>query len=87
MLFLLQKTIKLKAIFNEERKEKEKYLAQAAAIKKEREQLEANAKAEEDRIMLRAENNKKKYWINIKKLERWLSLLKYNADSAKIASL
>ncbi|KAK1555999.1 hypothetical protein Q3G72_034406 [Acer saccharum] len=62
-------------------------LYHAAAIKKEREQLEADAKAVEDRIMLRAENEKKKYWIDIKKLESRLSLLKYNANSAKIAAL
>ncbi|KAL5793013.1 hypothetical protein ACOSP7_001607 [Xanthoceras sorbifolium] len=75
------------ARFNKERTEKEQYLAQAAAIKEKREQLEAAAKAEEDRIKLRAENEKKKYLVDIKKLESQLSLLKYQSDSAKIAAL
>ncbi|KAK3193921.1 hypothetical protein Dsin_025231 [Dipteronia sinensis] len=77
----------IEARFNKERMENEQYLSQAAAIRKEREQLEAAAKVEEEKLMVKAEKEKKLYLINIKQVESRLSLLKYRADAAKIAAL
>ncbi|KAK1560578.1 hypothetical protein Q3G72_028270 [Acer saccharum] len=77
----------IEARFNKERMVKEQYLAQAAAIRKEREQLNAAAKVEEGKLMVKAEKEKKLYLINIKHVESRLSLLKYRVDAAKIAAL
>ncbi|KAJ0110350.1 hypothetical protein Patl1_01144 [Pistacia atlantica] len=77
----------VEARLKEERMAKEKLCAQAASIRKEREQLEATAKAEEEMIKLKAEKEIKKYTVDIKKLEGQISLLKYKSDSCKIAAL
>ncbi|KAK2664498.1 hypothetical protein Ddye_003072 [Dipteronia dyeriana] len=77
----------IEARFNKKRMEKEQYLSQAAAIKREREQLEAAVKVEEEKLMVKAEKEKKLYLINIKHVESRLSLMKYRADTAKIATL
>ncbi|KAL1132961.1 hypothetical protein V6Z11_A12G007800 [Gossypium hirsutum] len=73
--------------WKEERMAKEKFLAQAASIRKERERLEAVAKVEEDKIKLKAEKDMKKYGEEIKMLENKLSELKMKLDSSKIAAL
>lgn len=86
--YLLTRNItKLQARLKEERMAKEKLRAQAASIRKEREQLEATAKAEEEMTKLKAEKEIKKYTVDIKKLEGQISLLKYKSDSSKIAAL
>ncbi|KAE8665450.1 hypothetical protein F3Y22_tig00112614pilonHSYRG00078 [Hibiscus syriacus] len=73
--------------WKEERMAKEKVLAQAAYIRKERERLEAAAKVEEDKIKLKAEKDMQKYGEEIKTLENKLSELKTKLDSSKIAAL
>ncbi|KAE8701458.1 Ribosomal protein S7e family protein [Hibiscus syriacus] len=73
--------------WKEERMEKEKVLAQAASIQKERERLEAAAKVEEDKIKLKAEKDMQKYGEEIKTLVAKLSELKMKLDSSKIAAL
>lgn len=65
----------------------EKLLAEAASIRNEREQLEAAAKAEEDIIRQKAEEDLKKYMENISKLEKEISKLRLTSDASKIAAL
>lgn len=77
----------LETRWREERMARENLLAQAAAIRNEREQLEAGAKAEEEMIKLEAEKKMSKFTEDIEKLESQLSLLKYKSDSSKIAAL
>lgn len=69
------------------RVEKEKLLAQAASIRKEREQLEARAKVEEDMIRKKATTDMQKYEEDIAKLEKELAELKLKSESEKIAAL
>lgn len=78
---------KLQTRWREERMARENLLAQAAAIRNQREQLEAAAKAEEEMIKLEAEKEMSKLTEDIEKLESQLSLLKYKSDSSKIAAL
>ena len=66
---------------------KEKFLAQAASIRKGREHLEAAAIVEEDKIKLKAEKDMQKYGVEIKKLKNRSSKLKMKLDSSKIAAL
>ncbi|XP_021281192.1 putative E3 ubiquitin-protein ligase RF298 [Herrania umbratica] len=91
----LQKKVgKAKNVYNQtemrwkqERLAKEKFLAQAASIRMEREGLEAAAKVEEDKIKQKAEKDVHKYEEEIKELENKLSELKMKLDSSKIALL
>lgn len=78
---------KLQTRWREERMARENLLAQAAAIRNQREQLEAAAKAEEEMIKLEAEKEMSKLTEDIGKLESQISLLKYKSDSSKIAAL
>ncbi|CAL5395603.1 unnamed protein product [Camellia sinensis] len=78
---------KLEARWKQEEKAKEELLSQANSIKKEREQIEASAKSEEDMIKLKAETNLQKYKDDIKKLEIEISQLRLKTDSSKIAAL
>ncbi|GMI98777.1 hypothetical protein like AT4G03000 [Hibiscus trionum] len=73
--------------WKDERMAKEKVLAQAASIRKERERLEAATKVVEDKIKLKAEKDMQKYGEEIKTLEKKLSELKTKLDSSKIAAL
>ncbi|XWS76460.1 hypothetical protein CRYUN_Cryun01aG0178000 [Craigia yunnanensis] len=91
---LQRKVGKAKNIYNQteitwkqEMMAKEKFLAQAASIRKGREHLEAAAKVEEDKIKLKAEKDVLKYGEEIKKLENKSSELKMKLDSSKIAAL
>ncbi|XVF72492.1 hypothetical protein PTKIN_Ptkin12aG0125500 [Pterospermum kingtungense] len=91
----LQKKVgKAKNIYNQtemtckqERMAKEKFLAQAASIKREREHLEAAAKVEENKIKLKAEKGMQKHGEKIKELENKSCELKMKLDSSKIAAL
>ncbi|XP_061356246.1 putative E3 ubiquitin-protein ligase RF4 [Gastrolobium bilobum] len=65
---------------------KEKILAQAASFRKEREQLEARTKSEEDMIRKKEANDLQKYVEDIAKLEEELGELKLNSESEKIAA-
>lgn len=71
----------------QERAAKEKLLAQAASIRKEREQLEARAKVEEDMIRKKAASDMQKYEEDIAKLEKELAEAKLRSESEKIAAL
>ncbi|KAE8692099.1 Ribosomal protein S7e family protein [Hibiscus syriacus] len=91
---LQRKLGKAKRIYNQtmmlwkqERMAMEKFLAQAASIRKESECLEAAEKIEEDKIKMKAENDMQKYGEEIKRLENKLSELKMNLDSSKISAL
>lgn len=75
--------IVLQARWQQEEKAKEELVLQASSIRKEREQIEASTKSEEDTIKLKAETNLQKYKDNIEKLEREIS----QTDSSKIAAL
>ncbi|XVF32651.1 hypothetical protein REPUB_Repub17cG0100800 [Reevesia pubescens] len=91
---LQRKVGKAKNIYNQtemtwkqERMAKEKFLAQAASLRKEREHLEAAAKVQEDKIQLKAGKDMQKYREEIKKLENKLSGIKMKLDSSKIAAI
>ncbi|KAG8663439.1 hypothetical protein MANES_01G211400v8 [Manihot esculenta] len=75
------------ARWEQERMLNEKLLAEAASIRNEREQLEAAAKAGEDIIRQKAEEDLKKYMENISKLEKEISKLRLTSDASKIAAL
>ena len=66
---------------------KEKLLAQAASNRKERQQLEAHIKSEEDTIRKRAANDMQKYVDDIARLEKELIELKIKSESEQIAAL
>lgn len=66
---------------------KEKLLAQSASIRKEREQLEAAAKAKEDMIKQKAVHDMKRHMEDMKKLENELSVLKFESDALRLAAL
>ncbi|GLT42563.1 hypothetical protein SLA2020_165550 [Shorea laevis] len=91
----LQKEVdKAKSLYNQaearlkqEMVEKEKVLKHAASIRWEREGMEAAAKAEEDKIKLKAESERQKYGEEIKRLQNELSELRIKLDSSKIAAL
>ncbi|KAK7344465.1 hypothetical protein VNO77_14100 [Canavalia gladiata] len=70
-----------------ERVAKEKLIAQATSIKKEREQLKAQMKSEEDMIRKKAASDLHKYVQDIAKLEKELGNLTLKFDSEKIAKL
>ncbi|XP_011071516.1 putative E3 ubiquitin-protein ligase RF298 [Sesamum indicum] len=72
---------------NQEEKAKDELLTQASSFRKEREQIEASAKSEEDMIKSRAENYLLKYKDDIEKLEKDISQLRLKTDSSKIAAL
>ncbi|KAK8565434.1 hypothetical protein V6N13_020541 [Hibiscus sabdariffa] len=74
-------------LWKQERMTMEKFLAQAASIRKERECLEAAAKIEEGKIKMKAEKDMQKYGEEIKRLENELSELKMKPDSSKISAL
>ncbi|KAK7392385.1 hypothetical protein VNO78_20822 [Psophocarpus tetragonolobus] len=94
-LFNLQKELhkeknlqaKVEGRLAKERAAKEKLLAQAASIKKEREQLEVHMKTEEDMVRKKAASDLQKYVEDIGKLEKELVDLKLKSDSEKIAAL
>ncbi|XP_010522682.1 PREDICTED: putative E3 ubiquitin-protein ligase RF298 [Tarenaya hassleriana] len=77
----------IEGTWKQEKAAKEKLLAQAAATKKEREQVEAFGSTEEERIKRKAENDMKYYVENIKRLEGEISRLKLKSDCLKIAEL
>ncbi|KAM1829067.1 hypothetical protein ACFX1X_022281 [Malus domestica] len=77
----------LEARWQEEEKSKEELFGQVSSIRKEREQIEASTKSEEDAIKLKAENNLQKYKDDIQKLEKEISQLRLKSDSSKIAAL
>lgn len=77
----------LQGRLEKERVAKEKVLAQAASIRKEREQLEVRTKSEEDVIRKKAASDLQEYVEDIAKLEKELVELKLKSDSEKIAAL
>ncbi|RDY11402.1 putative E3 ubiquitin-protein ligase RF298, partial [Mucuna pruriens] len=70
-----------------ERAAKEKILAQAASIKKDREQLERRIQSEQDMVRKKAATDLQKHVEDIGKLENELIDLKLKSDSEKIAAL
>lgn len=85
---------KAKGLYNQiegrhkqEEKVKEKLLIEASSIRKKREHLESLAKAEEDVIRQKAENELQKYKEDIKKLECKISELILESEASKIAAL
>ncbi|XP_068326296.1 putative E3 ubiquitin-protein ligase RF298 isoform X2 [Pyrus communis] len=77
----------LEARWQKEEKSKEELVGQVSLIRKEREQIEASTKSEEDAIKLKAENNLQKYKDDIQQLEKEISQLRLKSDSSKIAAL
>lgn len=71
----------------QEKTAKGKLTAQACAIKKERKELEALGKAEEERIKAKAESDVKYYVENIKRLERDITELKLKSEYSRIVAL
>ncbi|KAK6239261.1 hypothetical protein QUC31_004730 [Theobroma cacao] len=78
---------KLQMRWKHERLAKEKFLAQATSIRKERKGFEVAAKVEEDKIKQKVEKDMHKYEEEIKELKDKLSELKMKLDSSKIAAL
>ncbi|XP_048440386.1 putative E3 ubiquitin-protein ligase RF298 isoform X1 [Pyrus x bretschneideri] len=86
--FLLTKRESMsQARWQQEEKSKEELVGQVSLIRKEREQIEASTKSEEDAIKLKAENNLQKYKDDIQQLEKEISQLRLKSDSSKIAAL
>ncbi|GAB2220129.1 hypothetical protein Droror1_Dr00007772 [Drosera rotundifolia] len=79
--------LQLEARWKQEEKAKDEMLTQANSTRKEREQLEASAKAKEEAIKSKAEFNLQKYKDDIQKLEKDISRLRLKMDSSKIAAL
>ncbi|VVA89824.1 unnamed protein product [Arabis nemorensis] len=77
----------IEALLKQEKTAKGKLAAQASAVKKERKELEALGKAEEERIKAKAETDIKYYIDNIKRLEREISELKLKSNYSRIAAL
>ncbi|XP_021906779.1 putative E3 ubiquitin-protein ligase RF4 [Carica papaya] len=73
--------------WRKEKSEKEKLLAQAAAIRKEREELEAATEAEEASMKNQAEADMKKCMDDIKDLEKKVSEMKLASEASKIAEM
>lgn len=76
-----------KALWKKEEKEKEKVLAQASSIRKERERLEAVAKEEGHKIRQKADRELQKHKELMKDLEEQISKLRMECESSKIAAL
>ncbi|GAB2229175.1 hypothetical protein Droror1_Dr00023311 [Drosera rotundifolia] len=76
----------LEARWKQEEKAKDEMLTQANSTRKEREQLEASAKAKEDAIKSKVEINFQKYKDDIQKLEKGISRLRLKMDSSKITA-
>ncbi|XVF80528.1 hypothetical protein PTKIN_Ptkin15bG0080600 [Pterospermum kingtungense] len=79
--------IQTEMTWKQERMAKEKFLAQAASVRREQERLEAAAKVEANKTKLKTEKDMKKNGEDVKKLEKKLSELKMKLDSSKIAAL
>lgn len=77
----------IEAALKQEKTAKGKLTAQACAIKKERKELEALGKAEEERIKAKAEADVKYYVENIKRLERDITELKLKSEYSRIVAL
>ncbi|XP_010242548.1 PREDICTED: putative E3 ubiquitin-protein ligase RF298 [Nelumbo nucifera] len=77
----------LEARWKQEEKTKEDLVMQSGALRKEREQIEARGKQEEDMIRQKAENDLQKYKDDIKRFENEISQLRLKTDSSKIAAL
>ncbi|KAK7270244.1 hypothetical protein RIF29_23247 [Crotalaria pallida] len=78
---------KVEARVERERVAKEKLLAQAATIKKERKELEERSNAEEDAIRKKAAHNLQQYVEEITRIERELDEIKQKSESEKVATL
>lgn len=87
LYFLMSKDEKLQMTWKQERTAKEKFLAQAAFVRREKERLEAAAKVEADKTKSKAEKYMQKNGEDVKKLEKKLSELKMKLYSSKIAAL
>ncbi|XP_073275984.1 putative E3 ubiquitin-protein ligase RF298 isoform X2 [Primulina huaijiensis] len=77
----------VEAKWYQEKKGKDKLLAQASSFRKEREYTEASAKDKEDVMKSKAETNIQKCKDDIDRLEKEISRLKVKSDSLKIAAL
>ncbi|CAH2039031.1 unnamed protein product, partial [Thlaspi arvense] len=77
----------IEATLKQEKTAKGKITAKVCAIKKERKELEALGKAEEERIKAKAEADVKYYIENIKRLERDISELKLKSEYSRIVAL
>ncbi|CAA7039445.1 unnamed protein product [Microthlaspi erraticum] len=71
----------------QEKTAKGKVVAQACAIKKERKEVEALGKAEEERIKAKAETDVNYYIENNKRLEREIAELKLKSEYSRIVAL
>ncbi|XP_006306728.2 putative E3 ubiquitin-protein ligase RF4 [Capsella rubella] len=77
----------IEAALKQERTAKGKLCAQALLIKKERKELEALGKVEEERIKVKAETDVKYYTDNIKRLETEMAELKLKSNYSRIVAL
>ncbi|KAF8111758.1 hypothetical protein N665_0073s0110 [Sinapis alba] len=77
----------IEAALKQEKTAKGKLTAQASSIKRERKELEALGKAEEERIKAKAEADVKYYIENIKRLERDITELKLKSEYSRIVAL
>ncbi|KAK1352600.1 putative E3 ubiquitin-protein ligase RF298 [Heracleum sosnowskyi] len=75
------------ALWKQEEREKEKILAQASSVKKERERLEALSKEERRKIKQKADCELEKYKDNMKELEEQISKLRMDCESSRVAAL
>ncbi|TYH27254.1 hypothetical protein ES288_A02G054600v1 [Gossypium darwinii] len=73
--------------WQQEQKAKEEVVTQASLVRKEREQIEASTKLQDDMIKSKAETSLQKYKEGIQKLEQEISRLRLKMDSSKIAAL
>lgn len=74
-------------MWKQEEREKEKILAQASSIRKERERLEALAKEERHKIRQKADCELQKLKNNMKDLEEQISKLRMEGESSRVAAL
>ncbi|KAL1216520.1 putative E3 ubiquitin-protein ligase RF4 [Cardamine amara subsp. amara] len=77
----------IEVTLKQEKTAKGKLSAQASLIKKEKKEVEALGKAEEERIKAKAETDVKYYIENIKRLEREISELKLKSEYSRIVAL
>ncbi|KAL8100853.1 hypothetical protein AgCh_032920 [Apium graveolens] len=75
------------ALWKKEEREKEKILAQASSIRKERERLEALAKEERRKIRQKADCELQKLKDNMKDLQEQIFKLRMEGESSRVAAL
>ncbi|KAJ3704416.1 hypothetical protein LUZ61_008121 [Rhynchospora tenuis] len=83
---LKQHHVHVQGCVNQEKKEKTERLAQVNSQKKEKEQIETAARAEENALMVIAENETQRFKSEIRDLEQQIRLLRTTDFSSKIAA-